>query len=140
LPNPYRIAIAEHDLRETNVTFLQYQVIPIIVLIVISIGLLGSSMLTARDWPIACRDSSIRAGSTAVRLLEASVTRPLAAATRSHPLDWRACLPNAMLAHAEKSEFCARDKLHPLNTESGRLVDVWQRPAGKLQRWLLGPA
>lgn len=50
LPNPYRIAIAEHDLRETNVSFLQYQVIPISVLIVISIGLLGTSMLTARDF------------------------------------------------------------------------------------------
>lgn len=50
LPNPYRIAVAEHDLRETNVSFLQYQVIPIIVLIVLSIGLIGSAMLTARDF------------------------------------------------------------------------------------------
>jgi ABC-type multidrug transport system permease subunit len=49
-PNPYRIAVAEHDLRETNVSFLQYQVIPIIVLIVISIGVLGTAMLTARDF------------------------------------------------------------------------------------------
>jgi ABC-type multidrug transport system permease subunit len=50
LPNPYRIGIAEKDLRETNVSFLQYQVIPIILLIVISIGLLGTSLLTARDF------------------------------------------------------------------------------------------
>ncbi len=50
LPNPYRVAVAEHDLRETNVSFLQYQVIPIIVLIVISIGLLGTALLTARDF------------------------------------------------------------------------------------------
>jgi ABC-2 type transport system permease protein len=50
LPNPYRVAIAEHDLRETNVSFLQYQVIPIVVLIVISIGLLGTALLTARDF------------------------------------------------------------------------------------------
>ena len=50
LPNPYRIAISEHDLRDTNVSFLQYQVIPIILLIVISIGLLGTSLLTARDF------------------------------------------------------------------------------------------
>jgi ABC-2 type transport system permease protein len=50
LPNPYRIAIAEHDLRETNVSFLQYQVIPIVILIVISIGLLGTALLTARDF------------------------------------------------------------------------------------------
>ncbi len=50
LPNPYRIGIAEHDLRDTNVSFLQYQVIPIVLLIVISIGLLGTSLLTARDF------------------------------------------------------------------------------------------
>src|SRR5436190_12609421 len=50
LPNPYRIAVAEHDLRETEVSFLQYQVIPIVVLIVISVGLLGTALLTARDF------------------------------------------------------------------------------------------
>ena len=50
LPNPYRVAVAEHDLRDTNVSFLQYQVIPIVILIVISIGLLGTSLLTARDF------------------------------------------------------------------------------------------
>ena len=50
LPNPYRVAVAEHDLRETEVSFLQYQVIPIILLIVISIGLLGTALLTARDF------------------------------------------------------------------------------------------
>jgi len=50
LPNPYRVAVAEHDLRETDVSFLQYQVIPIILLIIISIGLLGTALLTARDF------------------------------------------------------------------------------------------
>ena len=50
LPNPYRVAIAEHDVRETNVSFLQYQVIPLVVLIVISIGLLGTALPTARDF------------------------------------------------------------------------------------------
>lgn len=50
LPNAYRVAVAEHDMRRTNVSFLQYQVIPIIVLIVISIGLLGTALLTARDF------------------------------------------------------------------------------------------
>jgi len=50
MPNPYRVAVAEHDLRDTNVSFLQYQVIPIVILIVISIGLLGTSLLTARDF------------------------------------------------------------------------------------------
>jgi len=50
LPNPFRVAVAEHDLRETNVSFLQYQVIPIVVLIIISIGLLSTGLLTARDF------------------------------------------------------------------------------------------
>jgi ABC-2 type transport system permease protein len=50
LPNPYRVAVAEHDLRRTNISFLQYQVIPILVLIVISVGLLGTALLTARDF------------------------------------------------------------------------------------------
>ena len=50
LPNPYRVAVAEHDVRKTDVSFLQYQVIPIVVLIVISIGLLGTALLTARDF------------------------------------------------------------------------------------------
>ena len=50
LPNPFRVAVAEHDLRQTNVSFLQYQVIPIVVLIVISVGLLGTALLTARDF------------------------------------------------------------------------------------------
>ncbi len=50
LPNPYRVAVAEHDLRETDVSFLQYQVIPIVILIVISVGLLGTALLTSRDF------------------------------------------------------------------------------------------
>jgi ABC-2 type transport system permease protein len=50
LPNPYRVNVAEHDLRQTNVSFLQYQVIPIIVLIIISVGMLGTALLTARDF------------------------------------------------------------------------------------------
>ncbi len=50
LPNPYRVAVAEQDLRETNVSFLQYQVIPIVILVIISIGLLGTALLTARDF------------------------------------------------------------------------------------------
>jgi ABC-type multidrug transport system permease subunit len=50
LPNAYRVAVAEHDLRDTNVSFLQYQVIPLIVLVVISVGLLGTSLLTAREF------------------------------------------------------------------------------------------
>jgi len=36
--------------RETEVSLLQYQVIPIILLVVISVGLLGTALLTARDF------------------------------------------------------------------------------------------
>ena len=50
MPNPYRVAIAEYDLRETDVSFLQYQVIPIVLLIVVSVGMLGTALLTARDF------------------------------------------------------------------------------------------
>lgn len=50
LPNPYRIAIAEHDRRATNVSFFQYQVIPVVILIVISVGMLGTALLTAHDF------------------------------------------------------------------------------------------
>ncbi len=50
LPNPYRVAVALRNLRETDVSFLQYQVIPIVVLIVISIGVLSTALLTARDF------------------------------------------------------------------------------------------
>ena len=50
LDNPFRVAIAEKDLRETDVTFFHYQMIPIVVLIVICVGMLGTSMLTARDF------------------------------------------------------------------------------------------
>jgi ABC-2 type transport system permease protein len=49
LPNPFRVAIAETDLRKTDVGFLAYQMVPILVLIVLSLGVLATSMLLARD-------------------------------------------------------------------------------------------
>lgn len=49
LPSPYRIAIAERDLRATNVEFLQYQVVPILIMVVIGVGTLSSAMLAARE-------------------------------------------------------------------------------------------
>ena len=49
LPSPYRIAIAERDLRDTNVEFLQYQMVPILIMVVISVGTLSSAMLAARE-------------------------------------------------------------------------------------------
>jgi ABC-2 type transport system permease protein len=50
LPNPYHVAIAERDLRSTNVTFAEYQVIPIVLLLVINVGVLGTALLTAHDF------------------------------------------------------------------------------------------
>lgn len=49
LPSPYRIAIAERDLRDTNVEFLQYQVVPILIMVVIGVGTLSSATLAARE-------------------------------------------------------------------------------------------
>jgi len=49
LPNPYRVAVAERDLRRTNVDFLHYQVVPILILVVISVGTLSAATLAARD-------------------------------------------------------------------------------------------
>jgi ABC-type multidrug transport system permease subunit len=48
-PNPYHIGIDEHDLRETNVDFLSYQVLPVFVLLVLNTGLLGTALLCAQD-------------------------------------------------------------------------------------------
>jgi ABC-type multidrug transport system permease subunit len=50
LPNPYRVAVAERDLRETEVSFLAYQTVPILILVVISVGMLGTALLSARDF------------------------------------------------------------------------------------------
>ncbi|HEY2746595.1 MAG TPA: ABC transporter permease [Polyangia bacterium] len=52
LDNPFRVAIAEKDLRQTDVTFFHYQMIPIVVLLIICVGMLGTSMLTARDFEL----------------------------------------------------------------------------------------
>lgn len=48
-PNPYRIAINEHNLHQTNVDFLNYQVIPAFILLIISVGLMGTALLCAND-------------------------------------------------------------------------------------------
>jgi ABC-2 type transport system permease protein len=49
IPNPYRLAVAETSLRTTNVDFLRYQVLPALVLLVLSVGLMGTALLGARD-------------------------------------------------------------------------------------------
>ena len=47
--NPYQISIDEQDLRQTNVEWLDYQVIPALVLLVLSVGLIGTALLCAQD-------------------------------------------------------------------------------------------
>jgi len=47
--NPYRIAITEQDLRQTNVDFLNYQILPALILLVLSVGLIGTALLCAQD-------------------------------------------------------------------------------------------
>jgi ABC-2 type transport system permease protein len=49
VPNPYRVAIAELPLRKTNVGFLAYELAPVILLVVLSVGTLGIGWLTAVD-------------------------------------------------------------------------------------------
>ena len=47
--NSYRIAIHERDLRETNVAWLNYQVIPALVLLMLSVGIIGTALQCAQD-------------------------------------------------------------------------------------------
>ncbi len=47
--NPYLIEIAEEDLRVANVDFLSYQVLPAFILLVLSIGFIGTALLCAQD-------------------------------------------------------------------------------------------
>ncbi|HLH71149.1 MAG TPA: ABC transporter permease, partial [Candidatus Dormibacteraeota bacterium] len=49
LPSPYRVAIAERDLRSTNVSFLEYELVPVLIMVVLSVGTLSSAMAIARD-------------------------------------------------------------------------------------------
>jgi ABC-2 type transport system permease protein len=49
VPNPYRVAIAETTLRKTNIGFLAYEIAPVMLLVVLSVGTLGVGWLTAAD-------------------------------------------------------------------------------------------
>jgi ABC-2 type transport system permease protein len=49
LPNVYRIAVAEHDLRQTTVDFLHYNLVPVLILLVINVGMLGTALLVSHD-------------------------------------------------------------------------------------------
>jgi ABC-2 type transport system permease protein len=43
------IGVDEHDLRQTNVKWLNYQVIPVLVLLVLNVGLTGTALLCGQD-------------------------------------------------------------------------------------------
>jgi ABC-type multidrug transport system permease subunit len=47
--NPYHIWVEEHDLRNTTVDFLHYQLIPVIVLLALNIGMTGTALHCAND-------------------------------------------------------------------------------------------
>jgi len=49
VPNPYRVDIVETDLRRTDVPFDTYQVLPVLLLLVITTGVLGGALLGSRD-------------------------------------------------------------------------------------------
>jgi ABC-2 type transport system permease protein len=47
--NPYRVDVAETDLRHTDVAFGTYQLLPVLLLLVITLGVLGGALLGSRD-------------------------------------------------------------------------------------------
>jgi len=49
LPDVYRVAVAEHNLRQTTVDFLRYNLVPVLVLLVINVGMLGTALLVVHD-------------------------------------------------------------------------------------------
>jgi len=49
VPNPYRVDIAETDLRKTDVPFDTYQTLPVLLLLIIVVGVLGGALLGSRD-------------------------------------------------------------------------------------------
>lgn len=67
--NSYHIGIAEHDLRQTDVEFLDYQVQPVLILLVLSLGLLGSAMLVSRDFERATAKMLLMAPTSRLQLV-----------------------------------------------------------------------
>jgi ABC-2 type transport system permease protein len=47
--NPYRVNIEKHNLRETSVDWFNYQVIPVLILLIMNTGLMGTAQLCAYD-------------------------------------------------------------------------------------------
>jgi ABC-2 type transport system permease protein len=49
LPNVYRVAVAERNVRQTTVDFLHYNLVPVLVLLVLNVGMLGTALLVVHD-------------------------------------------------------------------------------------------
>ena len=49
VPNRYRVAVREQDMRSTTVGFLGYQLVSVLVLVVLALGTVGTALLCARD-------------------------------------------------------------------------------------------
>jgi ABC-2 type transport system permease protein len=47
--NPYRVNVMTYELRSTTVDYLHYSVIPCLVLLILSVGVMGTALLCARD-------------------------------------------------------------------------------------------
>jgi ABC-2 type transport system permease protein len=47
--NPYRVNVEKYNLRETDVDWFNYQVIPVLILLIINTGLMGTAQLCAYD-------------------------------------------------------------------------------------------
>jgi ABC-2 type transport system permease protein len=47
--NPYRVSVTTYELRHTTVDYLHYSVIPVIVLLALSVGVIGTALLCAGD-------------------------------------------------------------------------------------------
>lgn len=49
LESSYRIAVTARNIRQTAVDFLHYQILPVLILLVLSVGLIGTAQLCAQD-------------------------------------------------------------------------------------------
>jgi ABC-2 type transport system permease protein len=49
-PDPYLVTFQEHLLRETTVGFARYEVIPVLILVALTVGMLGTALLCAREF------------------------------------------------------------------------------------------
>ncbi len=49
VPNPYRVDVAERTLRKANVSYLRYQMIPVVLLLILNVGVVGGALVTSRD-------------------------------------------------------------------------------------------